>query len=127
MSMFAELNAQGSVLRAALVGTAKRNMVISNNIANADVPRFRAQRVEFEEALINAIGRYPHPRHRRIDVSGVQPTTRFQNPGFHYRIDGNNVDIEIEMVNLYQNSMRFETIISSIQANSQRLRTIFQQ
>lgn len=127
MSLFNQLNAQGSILRTAMIGKAKRNEVIVNNIANADVPGFRARRVEFESALIEAIGHYPHPRHRNINVSGVSPTVHLQDPGFHYRIDGNNVDIEVEMVRLYQNSMKFDTIVSSVMANSQRIRTILQQ
>ena len=127
MSLFNQLNAQGSVLRAALVGTAKRNEAIVNNIANADVPGFRATRVEFEDSLREAVGNYPHPRNRNIDVSGVTPTVHLQNPGFHYRIDQNSVDIEQEMVMLYQNSMVFDTLISSVMTNSQRLRTVFQQ
>ena len=125
MSLFSELNAQGSVLRAALVGTAKRNEVIANNIANADVPGFRGRRVEFESALLEAIGDYP--RSRNIDVSGVAPVVHFQNPNFHHRTDQNNIDIEVEMVMLYQNSMKYDTLISSVMANSQRMRTVLQQ
>ena len=127
MSLFNELNAQNNVLRAAMRGHAKRNEVIVNNIANADVPGFRARRVEFEDALKDAVGAYPHPRHRTLDVSGVTPTTHLQTPGFFYRIDGNNVDIEVEMVKLFQNSMQFETMAASIQSNSERMRTVFQQ
>jgi flagellar basal-body rod protein FlgB len=127
MSLFNQLNAQGGILRAALIGSAKRNEVIVNNIANADVPGFRARRVEFENSLREAVGNYPHPRHRNVDTSGVTATVHFQNPGTHYRIDGNNVDIEVEMVRLYQNSMKFDTLISSITANSQRMRTVLQQ
>ena len=127
MSLFTQLNAQGSVLRTALNGHAMRNEAIVNNIANADVPGFRARRVDFEDALIDAIGNFPNPRNRNVDTSGVRPTLHFQDLGFHFRTDGNNVDIEVEMVRLYQNQMRFDTITSSIMANSQRLRTIFQQ
>lgn len=127
MSLFSQLGAQGSILRAAMVGKAKRNEVIANNITNADVPGFRARRVAFEDSLIEAIGHYPHPRHRSLDVSGVSPTVHLQDPGFHYRIDGNNVDIEVEMVRLYQNSMKFDTVVSSVMTNSQRLRTVLQQ
>ena len=126
MSLFSQLNAQGSVLRAALRGTAKRNEVIVNNIANADVVGFQARRVAFEDSLIEAVGNYPHPRHRNLNVD-IQPTVHLQNPGFFYRIDGNNVDIDVEMVKLYQNSMVFDTVISSVMANSQRMRTVLQQ
>ena len=126
-ALFNQLNAQGGILRAALVGTAKRNEVIANNIANADVPGFNARRVEFENSLRAAIGDYPDVRHRHVDVSDFRVSVHYQNQQFHYRIDGNNVDIEVEMVKLYQNSMRFDTLVSSIQANSQRMRTVLQQ
>ncbi|MCL1989032.1 MAG: flagellar basal body rod protein FlgB [Firmicutes bacterium] len=125
MSLFNELNAQGGILRTALTGVATRHSVISNNITNADVPGFTASRVEFESALAAAVENYP--RSRNVDLSGVTPTVHFQNPSFNHRIDGNNVDIEVEMVNLYQNSMRFDTIVSALNANSQRMRTILQQ
>ncbi|MCL1997530.1 MAG: flagellar basal body rod protein FlgB [Turicibacter sp.] len=127
MALFSELTAHGGILRAALTGTAKRHEVISNNIANADVPGFVGSRVEFEEALIEAVGNYPRPSNRTVDVSGVVPTVHLQNPGFLNRLDGNHIDIETEMVRLYQNSMRFETIHSAIMANSQRMSTVWGQ
>ncbi|MCL2398197.1 MAG: flagellar basal body rod protein FlgB [Defluviitaleaceae bacterium] len=124
MSLFSELNAQGSVLRAALRGTATRNEIIVNNIVNADVPGFRAREVEFEEHLQEMIGTFP--LNRSIDLENFSPTVRFRNPGFHYRTDGNSVDIDVEMVSLYQNSMRFDTIVSSVMVNSERMRTVLQ-
>jgi len=125
MSFFGKINAQGSILRTAAQGHALRNEVIANNIANADVPGFTARRVEFENSLRAAVSDFP--RNRLVDVSGVKATVHYQNPAFHNRIDGNNVDIEVEMVNLYQNQMRFDTILASIQANSQRMRSVLQQ
>ena len=127
MSLFSQLNAQNGIMRAALRGHAERNSVIVNNIANADVPGFTARRVEFESSLRDAIGHYPHPRHRAVDLGDFNVTMHYQNPAFHYRIDGNNVDIEVEMVKLYQNSMQFDTIVSSMNANSERMRTVLQQ
>ena len=124
MRLFTELYSHGSILGASLRGHALRNEVISNNIANADVPGFNARRVEFETSLINAIGDYP--RNRRVDLSGFSPTVRFQNPAFHNRVDGSNVDIELEMVNLYQNALRYDVILTSVTANSQRLSTVLQ-
>ena len=128
MSLFNEIRAQNSILNAALVGTARRNEVIVNNIANIDVPGFRGRRVEFESSLEQAIGNYPHPLARRnLDLSEVAPTVHFQNPHMHYRLDGNNIDIEFEMVMLYQNSMKYDTLVSSVMANSQRMRSVLQQ
>ena len=130
MSLFSQIYAQGSVLSAGLRGTAARNEIIVNNIANADVPGFRARALDFEDHLTNLLGNYPHPRFRArfrgIEQSDFIPTVRYRNPGLFYRRDGNTVDIDIEMVNLYQNHMRFDTIVSSIMANSQRLRTVLE-
>ena len=128
MSLFSQIYAQGSVLSAGLRGTAARNEIIANNITNADVPGFRARELDFEEHLINLLGNYPRRRvgFRGIDRDDFTPTVRYRNPGLFYRRDGNSVDIDIEMVNLYQNHMRFDTIISSVMANSQRLRTVLE-
>jgi len=126
-ALFNQLNAQSGILRASLRGAAMRNEVIANNIANADVPGFTARRVEFENSLRAAIGDYPDVRHRHVDLSDFRVSVHYQNRQFHYRIDGNNVDIEVEMVQLYQNSMRFDTMIASLQANSQRMQTVLRQ
>ena len=124
MSLFSELNAQSSVLRAAMRGTATRNEIIVNNIVNADVPGFRAREVAFEEHLQEMIGTFP--LNRSIDLDNFAPTVRFRNPGFQYRTDGNTVDIDVEMVSLYQNAMRFDTVVSSLMVNSERMRMVLQ-
>ena len=111
MSLFGQLNTQGSVLRASMHGHAKRNEVISNNIANADVPGFRARRVEFEASLKQAVGHYPHPRHRHLELSGVGPTIHYQNPGLHYRIDGNNVDIDHENLQMSKQKLLYDFLV----------------
>jgi len=128
MSLFNQVNAQGGVLRAAMRGTALRNEIISNNIANNDVPGFRARQVDFEGTLRDALGEFPHNARSRMNMNldHVEPTVRYRNLGFHYRIDGNSVDIEVEMVKLYQNSMKFDTLVSSMMANSERMRNVLQ-
>ena len=118
------LYAQGSVISTTLQGLKVRNQVISNNIANAEVPGFRARRVDFEDSLIDALSGFP--RCRNFDLSGVTPRVSFQNPDAFYRLDGSSVDIEVEMVHLYQNSMRFDTLVTSVMANSRRLSTVLQ-
>ena len=132
-----QIGTQGRIIESALQGKLVRNHVISNNIANADVPGFRARRVSFEGSLLEALGDYPfdrkinlsgenNPRNRRIDLSGVEPEVAFMFPPGFYRIDGNQVDVESEMVQLYQNSMKFDTLISSVIANSRRLSMVLQ-
>jgi flagellar basal-body rod protein FlgB len=117
--IFDALYKQGNIMGAALRGTQARNDVIVNNITNNDVPGFKARTVDFEDALARAIDDYK--RTGFLDVSKVEPNIRFVNEHYNFRIDKNNVDVEMEMVALYQNSIKFEAMISCVQRNSARL------
>jgi flagellar basal-body rod protein FlgB len=110
---------QNLVLGAAMHANAARTDVIMNNIANVDTPGFQAGTVDFEAALGNAIDNWRATG--RLDLSGVRPGMRAQDPGFAYRIDGNNVDMESEMVRLYTNIVRYEVMTNSVMNNSRRL------
>jgi flagellar basal-body rod protein FlgB len=49
-----------------------------------------------------------------LDLSTFRPQIFLEYDFLNYRIDENNVDIEFEMVQLYQNSMRFDVMTSGI-------------
>jgi flagellar basal-body rod protein FlgB len=92
-----------------------RQQAISQNIANADTPFYKAVDVSFQSVLENAgqvlEGKRTDPRHFRIGQA-VQPspykvvtrgnTTENNNE--------NNVDIDQEMVNLAQNTVYYQTL-----------------
>ena len=106
-----------------------RRKVIANNIANVDVPHFKRSEVNFESELKRALeenkevneDRLPAiltnekhiPFYENRDVRTVSPrinvdyTTSMRN-------DGNNVDIEREMVDASKNSMRYSSTVQSI-------------
>jgi len=115
---------QNSILGAALRGQEARVNAIQNNIANAETPRFTARRVDFEAALSDAISDWR--RTGTLDLSGTRATTSFQDFGMRYRIDGNNVDIEREMVALYIHSVRYDVMVNSVLHNSRQLNTVLQ-
>ena len=117
--IFDNMFRQNNILGAAAQASVVRNEVINNNIANADTPRFKANTVDFEQSLIKAIDKFK--KTRKLDLSDVEPTLRPVARSFSYRIDKNNVDIELEMVALYQNLMRYEAFINITQRNSQRI------
>jgi flagellar basal-body rod protein FlgB len=110
---------QNRVLGAAMHATAARADVIMNNIANADTPGFVAGTVDFESALGRAIDNWRATG--RLDLSRVRASMRSQTPGFFYRIDGNSVDMEGEMVRLYINNVNYEAMVNSVMNNSRRL------
>jgi len=113
-----------------------RRKVISNNIANVDVPHFKRSEVNFESELKRAIrdkgdaaNKLPalmnDSRHISFfqprDVKGVQPRINLDYNSI-YRNDGNNVDIEKEMVDAAKNMMRYNSLVKSINHNYKMLK-----
>ena len=72
-----------------LTWTSKRQQAIGANLANLDTPGYRAKDYSFDSELQEA---------RKYDVN----TT--------VKADGNNVDLESEMVRLAETSLRYETL-----------------
>ena len=94
---------------------ALRQRVIANNIANIDTPGYKKSFVTFEGLLKNVLKNdaagmvTTHPKH----FGGVSSLTELK-PGVHrnnatsMRTDGNNVDIDEEMVNLAANGIKYQ-------------------
>jgi len=100
------------IVGSAMQGTVVRDSVIANNIANVDTPGFKRSVVAFEDTLAAAVADFRSTG--ELDLSRVQPRKFLHYDWLNYRIDENNVDIEFEMVQLYQNSMRFDVMSSGI-------------
>jgi flagellar basal-body rod protein FlgB len=104
----------------ALDGAAKRQGVIANNIANVDVPNFKRSDVPFQEELKKAIERTEGPslnvattnkKHMAgIDSNNVNFTS-VQETALTFRNDGNNVDIEKEMVEMTKNNEMYNAYV----------------
>ncbi len=115
-NIFSKVN----ILEKGMQGTVLRNEVIQNNIANADTPGFKRSDVQFESFLKDAID--------EASVTGVLNLDKVKpmivEQGFNYRLDENNVDIETEMVNLYQNSARYDMLVSSVNNHYKRINAV---
>jgi flagellar basal-body rod protein FlgB len=114
-----------------------RRKVISNNIANVDVPHFKRSEINFESELKRAInensrvesGRVPakltDQKHIQFfiprNITDVHPRINLDYNST-YRNDGNNVDIEKEMVDASKNMMRYNSFINSINHNYKMLK-----
>jgi flagellar basal-body rod protein FlgB len=96
-----------------------RQEVIADNIANVDTPWFKRSEVAFESELARAMAStkpcpFPaaltNPRHipfcRSKDYREVKPVV-YLDYSTSYRNDGNNVDIEKEMVDARENTLRY--------------------
>lgn len=116
-----------------------RHQVLSNNIANVNVPNFRGDEVVFEEQLKQALegarqepaglrGITMHPLHIPIP-SGTQAGAVSPEPRIvplqaaQMRQDGNNVDIEDQMARLAANQLWYQALVRSVSDEFNRLRT----
>ena len=115
-----------------------RRKVISNNISNVDVPHFKRSEVNFESELKRAImdrqeadnrlpGIVTSDRHIPFyvprNVRGVEPRINMDYNSTS-RNDGNNVDIEKEMVDAAKNLMRYNAFVTSLNHNFRMLKLV---
>lgn len=79
----------------------QRNEAISNNIANVDTPGYKRQDVAFESVLQQALGnnRYESMDDKvaNVNLSRLRGRAYVDYANYSYRLDGNNVDIEMKM------------------------------
>jgi flagellar basal-body rod protein FlgB len=116
-----------------------RRKVIANNISNVDVPHFKRSEVNFESELKRTIyqnkykreNAYPgimtHEKHIPFniyrDLKSVSPRINYDY-NTTYRNDGNNVDIEKEMVDAAKNMMRYNALVSNLSHNFKVLKSV---
>lgn len=117
-----------SVLDRAADASALRNQIIGDNIANVDTPGYKRQDVAFEEDLRKAL---KNSKYESLDQkvgqikSGRLNTTVYtDSANFSYRLDGNNVDIDNENVELASNQLKYNGIIQSLDAEFKNLQSV---
>jgi len=108
-----------------------RKKVIADNIANVDVPHFKRSEVNFESELNRVIKENSKnsekvpaimtderhiPFYIDKNVRSVEPRVNLDY-NTSYRNDGNNVDIEKEMVDSSKNMMRYNALVSGLNHN----------
>ena len=109
-----------NVLGKAADGAWQRNEVIANNIANVDTPNYKRKDVSFESELQQALkaSKYKSLDSKVSELSDkldrVEPRVYVDSAQYAYRLDGNNVDIDTENVELASNQIKYNGIVQSI-------------
>ena len=108
-----------------------RNEAISNNIANVDTPNYKRQDVSFEAELQHALGasKFRSLDDKVADLNGerlshIEPRTYIDHAGFSYRLDGNNVDIDTENVELASNQIKYNALVQSSDQEFKNLKSV---
>jgi len=109
-----------------------RHEVLANNIANVDTPNFKRSDVVFEDLLKNYLkvnsSKLPlsttNEKHiqNAWSMMDIKPKIIVQNDRT-LRNDGNNVDIDKEMVELAENALSYNIIAEQVQRQFSLLRS----
>ncbi len=116
-----------NVLDKAADASYMRNEVLANNIANVDTPGYKRSDVDFQSVLAAELGRTKYtPLDRKIknvDLSKLVVSPYKDHANFSYRLDDNNVDIDIENVELAANQITYQGLIQSMGEEFSRMKT----
>jgi flagellar basal-body rod protein FlgB len=105
------------VVQQALSGSSLRQQLLTNNLANADTPGFKASDVDFQSALSQALSTNdPGAALKNLSFTPVTTTGATQ-------ADGNNVDLNQQMSELTQNAVEYETLTELEKTRMQALQS----
>ena len=106
----------------------KRESVIANNISNVNTPGYKRKDLNFEGVLTEELGRCKHQsldsKVSSLDMSKLNPTVYTDSSNYSYRMDGNNVDIDTENVELASEQIKYEGLTSSINSQFDRMKSV---
>lgn len=144
-------NRTRNIMQMSLDGLYERSKAIAANTANALTPGYKRKEVSFEESLKQVIKRENEKENLKIQnaiqyekdpsqiLKGQSPEQiAFLNSDFNkdfyisveedssagYEIDGNNVNIETEMMDETQNGTRYNVVANLISKSYQQLGNI---
>ncbi|MBQ7147146.1 MAG: flagellar basal body rod protein FlgB [Pseudobutyrivibrio sp.] len=108
----------------------QRQSLITNNIANNDTPGYKRQDYEFASVLRHELlATHEKTLDRAVNVldddgnhvDGIEYT---DYEHYSYRLDGNNVDMDTENVELASEQLRYQALTSSITNEFNRFSTV---
>jgi len=124
-------------LERGLDAAALRHRLLANNIANANTPGYKRRDIAFQESLRSAVtmlGGSGGGGVMRLKLERSHPAHASGGPTAPPRLgivadrtagrnDGNNVDVEHEMVLLAENSLWYEAMVRQLQHKLGRIRS----
>lgn len=105
-----------NILKKGLDAASERSTVIADNIANVNTKDYKRKYVTFEESLQNSVENLELKTtdEKHIKINGSVGDIQVKQDNSNLKEDGNNVDIDNEMVNLAANNLMYNAMISQI-------------
>lgn len=107
-----------------------RESTLANNIANATTPDFKRYDVDFQsllerELMDTKFNRNLDEKIHNMNLERLTATSQIDMAAesYSYRLDGNNVDMHTENVELASEQIRYKGITDSITQEFSRMRT----
>lgn len=119
-----------NVLDKAADASWKRENVIINNLSNVDTPGYKRKDLSFEGVLREAMG---HCQSESLTekVDSLQTELKDLNPSvytdlenYSYRLDTNNVDVDVEEAEFASEQIRYQGLIAAINNEFNSLQTV---
>ena len=120
-----------------------REATITNNLANVDTPGFKRKDVDFEGVLKTELGRTDgktiqtlvgkdanrqyvtlDQKVKDLHMNHLNATAYTDSSNFSYRLDGNNVDVDTEQVELASEQLRYTALTDSITHEISRFKSV---
>lgn len=118
-----------NVLDKALDASNLRETVITNNLANVNTPGYKRREVDFQSLLTQELDKFKYTsldeKIEDVDLGHLDAGVHFdmQAYGYDYRLDGNNVDVDVESVELASEQQRYQILSNSVIQEFSRLMT----
>ena len=118
-----------NVLDKALDASNLRETVITNNLANVNTPGYKRREVDFESLLQQELDKVKwnslDEKIEDVELGHLEAGVHLdmQAYGYNHRLDGNNVDVDVENVELASEQLLYQLLADSVTQEFSRLQT----
>lgn len=104
-----------------------REKAIANNVANVDTPGYKRKDVEFQNILEHELKSTKHRSLQEavdnVSLKRLESRSYTDHAAFSYRLDGNNVDIDTENVELASEQLRYQALTTAVNQDFVRMKS----
>ncbi len=122
-------NSNFYTLKTAMDVSMLRQEIHAQNIANAETPGYKRRYVVFESILQKVMDEKnikletTNPKHIKLYQTLVKPIV-LRDTTTSYRNDGNNVDVDVEVVEMVKNGLKYQVLTRLMSMNIDRYNAV---